>query len=54
MASKKTRKGPRPKAAASAPDSPLLRLRGEIDNVDAQIHALLNDRARLARQVGVS
>jgi chorismate mutase / prephenate dehydratase len=29
-------------------------LRGRIDAVDSQLHALLNERARLARQVGVS
>ncbi|MBM4198339.1 MAG: prephenate dehydratase [Gammaproteobacteria bacterium] len=29
-------------------------LRGRIDDVDRRLHALLNERARLARQVGVS
>ena len=31
-----------------------MRLRGQIDAVDSRIHGLLNDRARLARQVGIS
>ena len=54
MARKKSKKNDPKPAAASPPDSPLLRLRGEIDSVDAKIHALLNERAGLARQVGVS
>src|SRR5262245_36892754 len=54
MASKKPRKPQAKPAAASPPDSPLLKLRAEIDGVDAKIHALLNQRAFLARQVGVS
>ena len=29
-------------------------LRGRIDDVDRRLHTLLNERARLARQVGVS
>ena len=36
-----------------APD-PLAGLRAKIDDVDARIHGLLNERAFLARQVGVS
>ncbi len=32
----------------------IVKLRAQIDAVDARIHALLNDRARLARQVGIS
>ena len=55
MASQKNRsKKPTQPPAASSKDSPLLALRGQIDAVDAQIHALLNQRAGLARQVGVS
>jgi len=55
MASKKpSRKKPSSQPAASPQDSPLLQLRAQIDDVDARIHELLNDRARLARQVGVS
>jgi len=33
---------------------PLETLRAEIDSVDARIHALLNDRAALARKAGIS
>ncbi|NDB26015.1 MAG: prephenate dehydratase, partial [Gammaproteobacteria bacterium] len=29
-------------------------LRSRIDDVDRRLHALINERARLARQVGVS
>ena len=45
----------RPKAAPAA-DTPaaLGDLRGRIDAVDRELHALLNERARLARAVGVS
>src|SRR5690349_7594257 len=41
-------------AAVPAAAPSLENLRAEIDAVDARIHELLNDRARLARQVGVS
>jgi chorismate mutase/prephenate dehydratase len=41
--------GPVPAAAPA-----LEQLRGQIDSVDARIHDLLNERARLARQAGVS
>jgi len=51
-ASKKARTQTTP--AASPKDSPLLQLRAQIDAVDSKIHALLNERAGLARQVGVS
>ena len=58
MARKKSDKGSaKPAANDAAPGVPpldLAKLRGEIDAVDARIHALLNDRARLARQVGIS
>ena len=40
-------------AQAGAPN-PLEGLRAKIDDVDSRIHALLNERANLARQVGVS
>ena len=40
-------------AKSGAPD-PLAGLRAKIDDVDARIHALLNERAGLARQAGVS
>ena len=41
-------------AAAGAPPLDIVKLRAQIDAVDARIHELLNDRARLARQVGIS
>lgn len=43
---------PRVRSKTGAPS--LSRLRDDIDAVDRQLHALLNERARLARQVGVS
>ena len=55
MASKKPAKQQQTTQPAAGPkDSPLLQLRAQIDGVDARIHALLNERAGLARQVGVS
>src|SRR6188472_2485956 len=55
MARKKTAKNkPAASAAASPPDSPLSQLRTQIDAVDEKIHALLNQRAGLARQAGIS
>jgi chorismate mutase/prephenate dehydratase len=41
---------PKGKAGAAAIES----LRGQIDRVDRDLHDLLNERARLARQVGIS
>src|SRR3954462_9135926 len=41
-------------ATPAAAPSALENLRAQIDSVDARIHELLNDRARLARQAGVS
>jgi chorismate mutase / prephenate dehydratase len=43
------RRGP-----AGAVKLDLEQVRGRIDAIDAQIHALINDRARLAQQVGIS
>jgi chorismate mutase / prephenate dehydratase len=43
-----------PVASAAPAPKALEDLRGRIDAVDAQLHDLLNQRARLARQVGVS
>jgi len=40
--------------AASAVKVPLEQIRERIDSVDSQLHALINERARLAQQVGVS
>ncbi len=48
--SKKTVRG---KARAVAAE-PIADLRGRIDAVDRQLHTLLNERAALARQVGIS
>lgn len=49
----------KPGAKPVGADAPLSRagiesLRGRIDAVDRELHALLNERARLAREVGVS
>src|SRR5882762_1986341 len=60
MSRKKTRKplpqGPR--TASRAPAAPaavnLEEVRGRIDGIDEKIHGLINDRARLAQQVGIS
>jgi chorismate mutase/prephenate dehydratase len=38
----------------SAVKAPLEQIRERIDSVDSQLHALINERARLAQQVGVS
>jgi len=60
MASKKAKKTGKAATPGTAgkthpPEaSPLAKLRGEIDSVDSRIHELLNDRARLARQAGIS
>src|SRR5688572_30602707 len=55
LKSKRKRKPAAGKAAAGIPASaPLAQLRSKIDGVDARIHGLLNERALLARQVGVS
>ena len=50
---------PTPGAAAATRDEPAPRaaleaVRERIDGVDAEIHRLLNERARLAQQVGIS
>ncbi len=41
-------------AAVKAPPLDLNKVRGQIDSIDEQIHALINDRARLAQLVGIS
>src|SRR5688572_11760900 len=43
-----------PVVAKPEASDPLAALRAEIDSVDARIHALLNDRAALARKAGIS
>jgi chorismate mutase/prephenate dehydratase len=52
-------KGPKQKSGKPAPaatdaQSELLAFRQRIDSIDEQIHALLNERARFAQQVGVA
>lgn len=49
-----TRKNANPPAAPAPRDAALAGLRAQIDSVDSKIHGLLNERAGLARQVGVS
>src|SRR5688572_16975814 len=49
-----SRKQTRRVAGAAKEADPLASLRAQIDGVDAKIHALLNDRAKLARQAGIS
>jgi chorismate mutase/prephenate dehydratase len=41
-------------APAAAPTLNLEEVRGKIDSIDEKIHALINDRARLAQLVGIS
>jgi chorismate mutase/prephenate dehydratase len=55
----KAGKGASPKAARAAQPTdvakvPLEKIRERIDTVDAQLHALINERAKLAQQVGLS
>ena len=45
---------PSQSAATGGAEPQLQGIRQQIDAVDAQIHALINDRARLAQQVGLS
>ncbi len=42
------------KSARAPATAPLEQIRERIDAVDAQLHALINERARLAQRVGVS
>ena len=44
----------RKKTPAKGKTEAIGQIRARIDAVDAQIHALINDRARLAQQVGLS
>jgi chorismate mutase/prephenate dehydratase len=48
------RKAPKAKAAARSSKPGLERIRVRIDDIDAQLHALINQRAELAKQVGIS
>ena len=63
MASRSGRKSRQPSKASakaasvpagSAAKVPLEKIRERIDSVDSQLHALINERARLAQQVGLS
>jgi chorismate mutase/prephenate dehydratase len=60
MAKKKTtaakgRGNPKQKGGDSVPLKPALeQIRARIDQVDGELHALINERARLAQQVGIS
>ena len=54
MASRKSSKKTVRGNARSAAAPPIADLRGRIDAVDRQLHTLLNERAALARQVGIS
>ncbi len=54
MASKRVKKKPAPASAAPEPKPGLLKIREQIDAVDVQIQELINARARLAQQVGIS
>jgi chorismate mutase/prephenate dehydratase len=47
------RGGKKPAAKAAAPLN-LEKVRAQIDAIDEKIHGLINDRARLAQQVGIS
>lgn len=48
------RRRARPTEAAAAPRVDLAEVRRRIDAIDEQLHALLNERARYAQQVGIS
>src|SRR5579863_8742036 len=48
------KKNKRRPSSASPPALNLEEVRGKIDAIDEQLHALLNERARLAQQVGIS
>jgi chorismate mutase/prephenate dehydratase len=48
------RKAPKAKAAARSSKPGLESIRVRIDDIDAQLHALINQRAELAKQVGIS
>ncbi len=54
MASRKSSKKTARRKARVAAAPPIADLRGRIDAVDRQLHTLLNERAALARQVGIS
>jgi chorismate mutase/prephenate dehydratase len=51
---KSSKKSPKKKPGASDGETGLGALRADIDTVDEQLHALLNQRARLAQRAGIS
>src|SRR2546421_8559321 len=54
-AGRRARAAAAPRAPATAPQPlDLEQMRARIDAVDEQIHGLINERARLAQQVGIS
>jgi len=44
----------KPSKSSQPVQAPLEKIRERIDHVDAELHALINERARLAQQVGIS
>ena len=54
MAKKKSTKTRTRTASPTTPKTDIGSIRGQIDAVDAQLHALINRRAELARAVGIS
>lgn len=54
MASKRQKNRPVRTAAPARQKADLQKVRQQIDAVDVQIHSLINERARLAQQVGIS
>jgi chorismate mutase/prephenate dehydratase len=44
----------KPPKSSQPVQAPLEKIRERIDHVDAELHALINERARLAQQVGIS
>jgi chorismate mutase / prephenate dehydratase len=55
MAAHKTKTSKRaPREGAAPATLDLASIRQQIDDIDARIHALINDRARLAQRVGIS
>src|SRR5215470_2872540 len=41
-------------APSPEPEDPLVRIRAQIDDIDERIQALIDERARIAREVGAS
>ena len=54
MAARKAKSTPRKNAGVQPASVDLGSIRERIDEIDARIHALLNERARFAQQVGIS